>query len=141
GQQQHSSPRETLNERCQVLLGRVVDPMHVLDFDNQWTMLTALETHLRQCPKDACSYGFWRQASQRGSPVFHTQKLQKIGGRVFGVHADFLEHHVYLLDDGFWAIRLADATVMVQYINQGVIRHRAPIGETASFKIGDPLVL
>jgi len=42
-------------------------------------------------------------------------------------------------DDG--AIGLADATVMAEHINEGMIRNTAAIGETASFKIGHSLVL
>src|SRR5262249_8910642 len=60
GQQQNSSPRETLDERCQVILGRVVDPTEILDFDNQGALLTAPETHLLEDVKGAGSDRFGR---------------------------------------------------------------------------------
>src|SRR5215510_10219156 len=60
GQQENGSPWQTLNERCQVILGRGVDPMHVLDLDNQWPLLTALETHLLECVEGARPHRFWR---------------------------------------------------------------------------------
>src|SRR5262245_35987542 len=53
GEQQDGGTRETLDERCQVILGRMVDPMQILDLDNQGALLTTLETHLLQCLESA----------------------------------------------------------------------------------------
>src|SRR6516225_7219238 len=104
--------------------------MHVLDLDNQWALLTALEAHLPQRVKGACSYGFWRQEGKRCSPVFDAQQLEEVWCRFFGVHADFVQRQAHLLDDGFRALGLADATVITQDVDQGMIRYTAAVGET-----------
>src|SRR2546425_8059004 len=114
--------------------------MHVLDLDNQWTLLTALETHLLQRLERASSDRFWREDRNRCRSRFHTQQLEEVWRRVFGVHADFVQRQASLLNDRFGAIGLNDATVMAQHINEGMIGDRAAIGETPSFQIRHPFL-
>ena len=114
--------------------------MQVLNLENEWTLLTALETHLPQRLEGAGSDRLWRECGNGLRSLFHPKQLEEIGGRCLGLHADFLYRQAYLLDDRYRALGLADATVMAQHINQGMIGNRAAIGETASFKLGDPFL-
>src|SRR5215510_15608596 len=115
--------------------------MQVFNFENQGALLTALETHLLQGLERVGSEPLWCECGNGLRSLFYPEQLQEIGGRVLGVHADFSQRHVHLLDDGIWVLRLAHATVMAEHINEGMVRNTAAIGETASFKIGHPLVL
>src|SRR5215831_16475488 len=115
--------------------------MHVVNLENEWTLLTALETPLLEGVKGPCPDRFWREGGNGLRSLFHPEQLEEIGGRVLGVHADFVQRQGQFLDDRFRALGLADATVMAQHIDQGMIRNTAAIGQTASFKIGDLLIL
>src|SRR5947209_7326018 len=115
--------------------------MQVLNLENEWTLLTALETHLLEGVKGPCPDRFWRECRNGLRSLFHPEQLQEIGGRFFGIHADFSQRQVQLLDDCFGALGLADATVMAEHVDQGMIRNIVAVGETAPFEIGDSLVL
>src|SRR5262245_65876854 len=96
--------------------------MQVFNLENQWTTLTAVEAHLLQRLKGACSYGFWGQRRKAFCPMLHPEQLEEVWCRCLDVHADFLQRHVHLLANRFRAIGLADATVMAEHINQRMIR-------------------
>src|SRR5262245_26038453 len=115
--------------------------MQVLDLDNQRTLLTALETHLLQRLESASPNRLWRECGNGPRFLLHPKQLEETGGRCLGVHSYFVQRHVHLLDERFRALGLADATVMAEQVDQGMIGNGAAIGETASFEIGDPLVL
>jgi hypothetical protein len=115
--------------------------VEILDLKDQRTTLTALEAHLLESVKGPCPDCLWGQRRKAFCPILHPEQVEEIGGRVLGVHAHFLQRTSYLLRDCFRAICLADITVMAQDVDQRMIGHRTAIGETASFEIGDPLVL
>jgi hypothetical protein len=115
--------------------------MQVLDLENQWTLLTPFEAHLLEGVKSTVSEGFRGQRRKAFCPLFHPEQLQEIWCRFLRIHGDFLQGKAHLLDDRFRAIRLADATVMTEHVEQGMIRNTAAVGETASFEIRHALVL
>ena len=115
--------------------------MHILDLDNQGSLLTAVETHLFQRVKGPCPDRFWGQRRKAFCPMLHPEQLEEVWRRFRSIHAHFLERRAHLLADRFRALGLADTSVMAQHINQGMIGNGAAIGQTASFEIGNPLVL
>ena len=53
--------------------------MQVLNLENQWTLLTALETHLLQGVEGAGSDRFWRERRKAFCSLFHAEQLEEIG--------------------------------------------------------------
>src|SRR5689334_2154148 len=115
--------------------------MHVLDLDNQWTLLTPFEAHLFQRLERAGSDRLWCECGNGFRPLFHPEQLKEIGGRCLSIHPNFSQRHVHLLGHRLRTIGLADTTSVAEHIDNWMVRNSAPIGEAASFEIGDPLVL
>src|SRR5215475_13972007 len=60
GEQQNRRTRQALDQRREIRLRSLIDPMQILDFDDQGALLTALETHLLEYVERARPNRFWR---------------------------------------------------------------------------------
>src|SRR5262249_31092580 len=81
------------------------------------------------------------QYSDGCGPVFDAQELEQIRRGCLRIDPYFVQSKSYLLSDRFRTIGLRDSTVVAENINDGMIGHRAAIGETPPFEIGNPLTL
>src|SRR5262245_54282340 len=115
--------------------------MQILDFDNQWTLLTPVETQLLEGIKGLCPDRFWRECGNGFRPLFHPEQLEQVWSRCLWVHADFLQSDMYLFSDMLRTLVLRKNTVVAEKVHNGMIGNGAAIGQTASFEIGHPLVL
>src|SRR5215831_10323667 len=115
--------------------------MQVFNFKDQRALLAPFETHLSEGVESPRSDRFGSQYSDGCGSVLDVQELEQIRRGCLHIDAHFLQSKSYFLRDCFRAIGLDDATVMAQYIKSRMIGHHAAIGETASFEIGDLLML
>src|SRR5215471_4004804 len=105
--------------------------MQVFNFKDQWALLAPFQTHLFEGVESPRSDRFGSQYSDGCGPVLDAQELEQIRSGCLHIDAHFLQSKSYFLRDRFGAIGLADATVMAEHFDQGVIGNGAAVGETA----------
>src|SRR5262249_59254299 len=108
----------------------------VLDCKDEWPALTAIEAHLADQLKGARFNGLWTQNPEPFRAGLDAEQVQEIGRPFLSIHPDFLETGTHFGHEGLGRLRVDDATLVAQQIEQRDIWNGAPIRETASLQIG-----
>ena len=129
--------RQALDQGAEVLVRRLVDPVDVLDREDERAPPTALQAELALGLEGARLDRFRAQDGQALRPVADAEELQEIRRALGGVHADLLEAAADLLDDRLRAVRIDDPAVRAQDVEERQVRDGAAVGQAASLDVAD----
>src|SRR6266542_4125149 len=125
---------QSLDERSQVLLGRPIDPMQILDHEDDRALLTAAQApcaerierpHLDRLSAELC----------KGRVVTHAEQVQEIRSIRVRLQPDLLKAETHLLSDQLRLIAVLDATVGAHEIQDWHVRDVSCIRKASAFEV------
>ena len=114
--------------------------MEVLEHQDQWTPLTALDRQLPQCLKRLALDGFGIRQRRRACDILDFQQMEQDRAVLVRIHPDLAKARADLFGDDIGGIGLENPAVAAQEIERQQVRDRGAVGEASSFYPGRPSV-
>lgn len=139
-EEQSRSPHHAVHERRHALLRRRVDPLEVLDHEDDRAALGAVQPHLPERLEGSGLDGAGTQGGERLRALLHPEEVKQVGRRLLGRHPQRLEPLAHLRGDRRGRVQVRDPEVLPEDVEDGEVRDRAPVRLAAPLEIGDPEV-
>src|SRR5215831_12243494 len=129
---------QALDERSQVLLRRPIDPVQILDHENDRAVLTAAQA---PCPERVKRPSLDRLSAElcKGRIIMHAEQVQEVRSVRVRLQPDLLKTETHLLGDQVRVIAVLDATVGAHEVQDWHVRDVPCIGQASAFEVCQPL--
>ena len=131
GDQQHRRVLQVVDEPREVLVGRRVDPVQVLDDDQQRPPAAGLEQHETQRVQRALAHALQRRVVERGEAVLDAEQLQQQRRALLGVQPQRLQRRARLGRHRVRRVALLDAALAAHEIEDRQVGNRRAVRAAA----------
>ena len=131
GDEQHRGVLQVVDEPREVLVGRRVDPVQVLDDDQQRPPAAGLEQHETQRVQRALAHALQRRVVERGEAVLDAEQLQQQRRALLGVQSQRLQRRARLGRHRVRRVALLDAALAAHEIEDRQVGNRRAVRAAA----------
>ena len=132
---EHRGARDNLGERGEILLGRTVDPVQVLDDDDQRRVTALLDDELPQRLEDP-RLRHLRREGREPLVVRDVEEMEEIGRRFEQVETRLQEVRAGLVRDLAHGIALRDAAQRPEHVEHRQVRDRQAVRAALPLDVG-----
>ena len=128
---------QTFSQRAQVLLRGCVDPVQVLNPEDQWPDAAAADRHLPECLERPLLEGVSREHLQALRSLLDAEQVKHVRRGFRNVHAQLVQRGAHLGGDRLRRVGVGDTAVRPHDFQDRQVRDGAAPGQAAPFEVGD----
>ena len=128
---------QTFSQRAQVLLRGCVDPVQVLNREDQWPDAAGADRHLPECLERPLLEGVSGEHLQALRSLLDAEQVKHVRRGLRNVHAQLVQRGAYLAGDRLRGVGVGDAAVRPHDFQDRQVRDGATPRQAAPFEVGD----